>query len=230
MVPHGLPPGAGRRRRLAGFLLASIAVCGMFSGVANARADESARIDIAYVPPKDPAHRPLHELLMKNRVLEKIQALLGPFMLPRRVLLKVEGCDGTANAYSGDDAVTVCYEYIDEIWRNVSPDNVDPREAERQLIEQIKQAGGAVEEAEAQVSAGQAAVVAAEQDLAQARRKLGWDAYVTSVTTGRLRGLARDAGSATLWMLVRGNCLYTYLRSLGYLACSCLTTSTARTQ
>jgi hypothetical protein len=133
MVPHGLPPGAGRRRRLAGFLLASIAVCGMFSGVANARADESARIDIAYVPPKDPAHRPLHELLMKNRVLEKIQALLGPFMLPRRVLLKVEGCDGTANAYSGDDAVTVCYEYIDEIWRNVptqtTPEGVAPIDA-----------------------------------------------------------------------------------------------------
>ena len=70
---------------------------------------------------------------MKNRVLEKIQALLGPFMLPRRVLLKVEGCDGTANAYSGNDAVTVCYEYIDEIWRNVpketTPEGVAPIDA-----------------------------------------------------------------------------------------------------
>jgi hypothetical protein len=41
------------------------------------------------------------------------------------VLLKVEGCDGTANAYSGDGAVTVCYEYLDEIWRNV-PDETTP--------------------------------------------------------------------------------------------------------
>jgi len=103
------------------------------TGLPRAAAGEPARIDIAYLPPKNPAHRPLHELLMKNRVLEKIQALLGPFLLPRRVLLKVEGCDGTANAYSGDDAVTVCYEYIDEIWRNVpretTPEGVAPIDA-----------------------------------------------------------------------------------------------------
>jgi hypothetical protein len=70
---------------------------------------------------------------MRSRVLEKIQALLTPFRLPRRVVLKVEGCDGTANAYSGDDAVTVCYEYIDEIWRNVptetTPEGVAPIDA-----------------------------------------------------------------------------------------------------
>jgi len=101
--------------------------------VPDARANEPARIDIAYVPPKDAAHRPLYELLMRNRVLEKMQALLGPFLLPRRVLLKVEGCDGTANAFSGDDAVTVCYEYIDEIWKNVpketTPEGVAPIDA-----------------------------------------------------------------------------------------------------
>jgi hypothetical protein len=99
----------------------------------EARAGDPARIDIAYMPPKAAAHRPVHELLMRNRVLEKIQALLAPFRLPRRVLLKVEGCDGTANAYSGDDAVTVCYEYIDEIWKNApkerTPEGVAPIDA-----------------------------------------------------------------------------------------------------
>ena len=34
------------------------------------------------------------------------------------LLLKVEGCDGKSNAWYGDDAVTVCYEYIDDILRN----------------------------------------------------------------------------------------------------------------
>jgi len=94
---------------------------------------EPGQIDIAYVQPKDPAHRPLYELLVSRHILEKLQALLKPFRLPRRVLLKVESCDGTANAYSGDGAVTVCYEYIDEIWRNVpsetTPEGVAPIDA-----------------------------------------------------------------------------------------------------
>jgi hypothetical protein len=91
------------------------------------------RIDIAYLPPKDPSHKALHELLKSRRVLERIQGVLAPFRLPARVLLKVEGCDGVANAYSGDGAVTVCYEYLDEIWRNVpaetTPEGVTPVDA-----------------------------------------------------------------------------------------------------
>ena len=87
----------------------------------------------AYLPPKDPAHRPLYELLRSRRILEKIQAILSPFRLPARVLLKVEGCDGVANAYSGDGMVTVCYEYLDEIWQNVptetTPEGVAPIDA-----------------------------------------------------------------------------------------------------
>jgi hypothetical protein len=94
---------------------------------------EPNRIDIAYVPPRDPKHQVLYELLTSRRVLEKLQAFLAPFRLPARVLLKVEGCEGVANAYSGDGAVTVCYEYLDEIWRNVpaetTPEGVAPIDA-----------------------------------------------------------------------------------------------------
>ncbi len=133
MVLCGLHLSAGRRHRLAGILMASIAVSGASPGVPSARAGEPAQIDVDYVPPKNAAHRPHYELLKSKRVLEKIQALLAPFRLPRRVLLKVEGCDGTANAFSGDDAVTVCYEYIDEIWKNVpketTPEGVAPIDA-----------------------------------------------------------------------------------------------------
>jgi len=42
--------------------------------------------------------------------------------LPRALLLKVEGCDGISNAWYGDDTVTVCYEYIDDILRNAPKD------------------------------------------------------------------------------------------------------------
>ena len=32
--------------------------------------------------------------------------------------MKFEGCDGDSNAWYEDDAITVCYEYIDDIFRN----------------------------------------------------------------------------------------------------------------
>jgi hypothetical protein len=107
-------------------LLGAVALRGtvLAPGLASDAAEPN-RIDIAYLPPKDPNHRALHELLTSRRILEKLQALLSPFRLPARVLLKIESCDGIANAYSGDGAVTVCYEYLDEIWRNV-PDQTTP--------------------------------------------------------------------------------------------------------
>jgi putative metallopeptidase DUF4344 len=126
--------GAAYRGLRAGLLLSLLGLQPLAgTRLPQAAAGEPARIDIAYLPPKNAAHRPLYELLMRSRVLEKMQALLGPFRLPRRVVLKVEGCDGTANAFSGDDAVTVCYEYIDEIWRNLpgekTPEGVAPIDA-----------------------------------------------------------------------------------------------------
>lgn len=114
-------------------LHAALLAVAMCAGASGTTAAESGQIDIAYLPPKNPAHQPLYELLMSRHVLEKIRGLLVPFRLPARVLIKVEGCDGTANAYSGDDAVTVCYEYLDEIWRNVpaetTPEGVAPIDA-----------------------------------------------------------------------------------------------------
>jgi hypothetical protein len=128
---------AGRLCLRAGVLLAAVAflhlIGTLLAAGGSAAAAEPGQIDIAYLPPKNPAHQPLYDLLKRNHVLEKVQALLSPFLLPRRVTLKTEGCDGTANAYSGDDAVTVCYEYIDEIWRNVpketTPEGVAPVDA-----------------------------------------------------------------------------------------------------
>ena len=39
--------------------------------------------------------------------------------LPRRLLIKTEDCDGVSNAWYEEDAVTVCYEFLDDIWKNV---------------------------------------------------------------------------------------------------------------
>ena len=76
------------------------------------------RIAISYIPPKNPAHETIFQLLKARQTLEKFKNLLSPLRLPRALLLKVEGCDGESNAWYGDDAVTVCYEYIEDILRN----------------------------------------------------------------------------------------------------------------
>ena len=85
----------------------------------------SDRIQISYVAPKNPAHEPVLRLLKERQVLEKFKEFLSPLRLPRTLRLKVEGCDGVSNAWYEDDAITVCYEYIDDILRN-APQETTP--------------------------------------------------------------------------------------------------------
>jgi hypothetical protein len=87
---------------------------------APARAD---RVRIAYVPPKDPAHQTIYQRLRDVRFLEKLQQFLSPFRLPRTLSVRTEGCDGDPNASYEDDVIVICYEYIDEIWKN-APEEV----------------------------------------------------------------------------------------------------------
>ena len=88
----------------------------------NLRSD---RIRISYVPPKNPAHESVFLLLKERLVLEKFKEFLSPLRLPRPLRLKVAGCEGESNAWYEDDAITVCYEYIDDILRN-APQETTP--------------------------------------------------------------------------------------------------------
>ena len=78
------------------------------------------RFDIEYVEPKNPAHRAIYESLRQENILEKVQALLAPVKLPIRITLKLEGCDGVANATFWDDTIKVCYEYIEYVLKHAS--------------------------------------------------------------------------------------------------------------
>jgi hypothetical protein len=75
-------------------------------------------IEIAYLPPKNPQHRPIYERLKERRALERLQLLLSPFSLPSKLTVKLEGCDGETDAWYADNAITVCYEYLQYIWEN----------------------------------------------------------------------------------------------------------------
>jgi hypothetical protein len=78
----------------------------------------ASRVRIGYLPPKNPTHQTLLEFLKEHRALEKLQQLLTPYRLPRTLTVKMEGCAGESNAWYLDEAVTVCYEYMDDIWSN----------------------------------------------------------------------------------------------------------------
>jgi len=78
------------------------------------------RIDINYVQPKSADYQPIFMLLKERQALEKIRDLLSPLRLPHRLLLQARDCDGVSNAWSNEESVTVCYEYLDDIWKNAS--------------------------------------------------------------------------------------------------------------
>ena len=83
-----------------------------------AGAAQSAQIEIEYVVPKNSSHQLVYERLQDLQVLESLRELLRPFRLPRTLTFKIAGCDGESNAWYADDAVTVCYEYLDDVWEN----------------------------------------------------------------------------------------------------------------
>jgi hypothetical protein len=80
---------------------------------------QTNRVEIRYEPPKDPEHGQIYEELKGRRPLEKLKEFLSPFRLPRILRITLEGCDGEADAWYGDDAITICYEYVDELWKNM---------------------------------------------------------------------------------------------------------------
>ena len=92
------------------------------------------RIRIEYVPPTNPAHQPLYEMVKEQHALEKLQQVFAPFKYPMDVTIRTIGCDGHVNAWYSEPVVTLCYEYLEEIRRDMpketTPAGVTPLDAE----------------------------------------------------------------------------------------------------
>jgi Putative metallopeptidase len=84
--------------------------------VTKAQAAPPNRVKVSYVPPKNPEHQAIYEQLKAVRFLERLQQFLTPFRLPRALLVKMEGCDGDANAFYEKNVITVCFEYSQQLW------------------------------------------------------------------------------------------------------------------
>jgi hypothetical protein len=94
---------------------------------------QTNRMRVEYVPPTNPAHQALYELLKEKRALEKLQEIFSPFRLPVDLTLRTVGCDGVSNAWYHLPAVSVCYEYLNEILqampKSTTDDGVTPADA-----------------------------------------------------------------------------------------------------
>jgi len=104
----------------------AIAVTGMILITAVATtafaASKTNRVSIRYVPPKNPVHQEIYTDLKQRGALEKLQKLLSPFRLPKKLRISLTGCDGEADAFYEDARITICYEYVAELVKNMPPE------------------------------------------------------------------------------------------------------------
>ena len=101
----------------------ALAVVGMLLVVATTMtaiaASKTNQVSVSYGLPKNPAHERIYKDLKEHHALEKLQELLSPFQLPRTLKFSVAGCNGQSDAVYDDDAITICYEYLDYLWKNM---------------------------------------------------------------------------------------------------------------
>jgi len=121
-------------RRIFAVLLCAVCSLLLVMPTKPAIADaQSKRIGIEYVPPKNPEHQHVYEMLKEHRVLERLQEIFSPFQLPIELTFKTVGCDGVSNAWYSRPTVTICYEYLAEILRDMpketTPAGVTPIDA-----------------------------------------------------------------------------------------------------
>lgn len=113
------------------------------SAAAKRIAHEVGRVRVIYEPPKKAAFREIHGMMRKQRVLERVAAIIGLVRLPTRLTFRLEECAGVLNAWYDPNSqnVTICYELIDSVVqaapRMKSAAGVTRQEAIRGSLSQI---------------------------------------------------------------------------------------------
>lgn len=97
---------------VAGMVLVSVMATTTFA------VPKTNMVNVVYVVPKVPAHQKIYDLLKERRTLEKLKEFLSPVLLPRRLTVSLQECDGEADAWYEADKITLCYEYVNELWKN----------------------------------------------------------------------------------------------------------------
>ncbi|KAB1072487.1 DUF4344 domain-containing metallopeptidase [Methylobacterium planeticum] len=105
-------------------------------GAAAARASRPAlsdRIRILYDAPKKADYRGIYDDMRRQRVLERIGAIVGLARLPARLTYRLKECAGELNAWYAPEnrSVTLCYELIESVYK-AAPKTKSPAGVTRQ--------------------------------------------------------------------------------------------------
>jgi hypothetical protein len=113
---------AGRSEIFARWTTAAFILGGAFTIMTEATWAQpaSGAVNIEYSSPSDPKHEDIRTRLQAARVLEFVRDVLRPIRLPRALLVKLSSCDGVSNAWYAEDAITVCYEFVQDIFKNAT--------------------------------------------------------------------------------------------------------------
>jgi Putative metallopeptidase len=114
-------PKTLKLRRSTGVLLSAAFVSFVIIQQAPAAETDAQpnRIKIEYFDPPNPALRGVYELVKHRRTLERVQQVFSPFRLPVELTIRTGSCEGVANAWYNRPAITVCYEYLDQILQSL---------------------------------------------------------------------------------------------------------------
>jgi hypothetical protein len=114
-------PKSLKLRRSIGVLLSAASISFVMMSQASAAETDAQtnRIKIEYFDPPNPALRGVYELVKKRRTLERIQQVFSPFRLPVELTIRTGSCEGVANAWYYRPAITVCYEYLNQILQSL---------------------------------------------------------------------------------------------------------------
>ena len=83
------------------------------------------QVFITYDTPKNPDYQHVYSLMKDERkTLEKIKEFLSPYRLRWPIELLATECDGEADCWYGDGTITICYEFVDELWRNMATEPI----------------------------------------------------------------------------------------------------------
>jgi Putative metallopeptidase len=107
-------------------LLSVIFAAALAAPVASALAQDGQpnRIKIEYLPPKNPDFQKIYDELKERHALEKVQQMFSPVRLSMDLTIKSTEC-GMSNAWYQRPTLTICYEYLADILKNLPNEN-DP--------------------------------------------------------------------------------------------------------
>jgi hypothetical protein len=121
------------KHTLAALVLAIVGSTCSVNGLSAATDPHPNRIRVEYVAPTSPEHQQIYQMVKERKALEKLQEIYGAFKLRADLLLRTVGCDGASNAWYQRGRVSVCYEYLSDVWKmmpaETTPEGITPNDA-----------------------------------------------------------------------------------------------------